>query len=109
VESVWLYHSSFSRIDSHLSHIEVSQQGSFTAFTATRLHRPQRSLAGISSGRRVLGKLASVHLCESSIHVRSEIELVLVEFGGHDGGGVSGVSSVGLYAGALSVRGDALA
>jgi hypothetical protein len=48
------------RADSHLSHIDVSQQGSFTAFTATRLHRPQRSFAGISSGRRVLRELASV-------------------------------------------------
>lgn len=60
------YHDfSFSHVDSHLSHIDVSQQGSFTAFTATRLHRPQRSFAGISSGRRVLRGLASAHLIES--------------------------------------------
>jgi hypothetical protein len=52
---------SFSEKGSHLSHIDVSQQGSFTAFTAARLHRPQRSFAGISSGRRVLRKLVSAH------------------------------------------------
>jgi hypothetical protein len=57
--------SSSSQADSHLSHIDVSQQGSFTAFTATRLHRPQRSFAGISSGRRVLCKLVSAHLSEN--------------------------------------------
>jgi hypothetical protein len=57
--------SSLSQINSHLSHIDVSQQGSFTAFTATRLHRPQRSFAGISSGRRVLCRLVSAHLNES--------------------------------------------
>lgn len=55
---------SYSRTDLHLSHIDVSQQGSFTAFTATRLHRPQRSFAGISSGRRVLCELVSAHLIE---------------------------------------------
>jgi hypothetical protein len=48
------------RINSHLSHMEVSQQGSLTAFTATRLQRPQRSFAGISSGTRVLDKSACV-------------------------------------------------
>lgn len=56
---------SFSHVDSHLSHIDVSQQGSFTAFTATRLQRPQRSFAGISSGRRVLCGSVSAHLTGS--------------------------------------------
>lgn len=46
------------RFNSHLSHMEVSQQGSLTAFTATRLQRPQRSLAGISSGTRVLDRFS---------------------------------------------------
>lgn len=60
------YHTfACSRTDSHLSHIDVSQQGSFTAFTATRLQRPQRSFAGISSGRRVLCGSVSAHLTES--------------------------------------------
>lgn len=42
------------RVSSHLSQIDVSQQGNLTALTATRLHRPQRSFAGISSGTSVL-------------------------------------------------------
>lgn len=40
--------------------MDVSQHGSFTALTATRLHRPQRSFAGISSGTRVLYRSASL-------------------------------------------------
>lgn len=38
----------------HFSHMDVSQHGSFTALTAMRLQRPQRSFAGSSSGARVL-------------------------------------------------------
>jgi hypothetical protein len=75
------------RVDSHLSHIDVSQQGSLTAFTATRLQRPQRSLAGISSGSRVLWLLADVQVFQRGICAHGEIVLVFIELGSHVGGG----------------------
>ena len=65
--------------------MEVSQQGSLTAFTATRLQRPQRSLAGISSGTRVLDKSARARVRNGIEDIHGEIVLVVVEFGGHDG------------------------
>jgi hypothetical protein len=65
--------------------MEVSQQGSLTAFTATRLQRPQRSLAGISPGRRVLDRSAEAPARENGEYIHGEIVLVFVEFCGHDG------------------------
>jgi hypothetical protein len=84
------------RVNSHLSHIEVSQHGSLTAFTATRLHRPQRSLAGISSGSRVLWLLADVQVLETGSCVHGEIVLVFIELSSHVGGG--------MVLGSISVR-----
>jgi hypothetical protein len=71
-------------VNSHLSHIEVSQQGNLTAFTATRLQRPQRSLAGISSGSRVLWLLVDVQVFERDVCVHGEIVLVFIELSSHD-------------------------
>jgi hypothetical protein len=65
--------------------MEVSQQGSLTAFTATRLHRPQRSLAGISPGRRVLDRSARAPARRIVKYIHGEIVLVFVEFCGHGG------------------------
>jgi hypothetical protein len=76
------------RINSHLSHMEVSQQGSLTAFTATRLQRPQRNLAGISPGSRVLDRLARARMRSGMEKIHGEVVLVVVEFcchGGADG------------------------
>lgn len=72
-------------MNSHLSQMEVSQQGNLTAFTATRLQRPHRSLAGISSGTRVLNRSARCRERIGVEDIHGEIVLVVVEFCGHDG------------------------
>ena len=89
--------------------MEVSQHGSLTAFTATRLQRPQRSLAGISSGTRVLDKSARARVRNSIEDIHCEVILVVVELCGHDGanGGCS-MRWCWLSAGAKGVRGGAL-
>jgi hypothetical protein len=89
--------------------MEVSQQGSLTAFTATRLQRPQRSLAGISSGTRVLDKSARAQTRIDIEDIHCEIVLVVVEFCGHDGAnGGCLMRWCWLSAGAKGVRGGAL-
>jgi hypothetical protein len=65
--------------------MEVSQQGSLTAFTATRLQRPQRNLAGISPGSRVLDRLARARVRSGMETIHGEVVLVVVEFCCHGG------------------------